>query len=130
MGSQKVLVVDDEEVVREMVGLVLRKEGYQVYEAENGANAQSIMEAQPEIALVMTDLIMPGMNGLEFCAWIKARFPGVKILLLSGSPNFAAALSKAPPELQAVPFLAKPFPLKTLVGMVRETLDSSGNSPA
>jgi twitching motility two-component system response regulator PilH len=72
----RILVVDDNHIPREMIGEVLRKYKINVTEAENGVKAQNIIKEQ-QFDLVITDLIMPEMNGYDLCRWIKNN-PGTE----------------------------------------------------
>lgn len=82
----KILIVDDEEIILAGWGYLLESAGYNVRTALTGADAVRIAEEQrPDI--VFTDLIMPGMNGVEVCRQIKAIHPGTEIVLISGNPD-------------------------------------------
>jgi len=78
-----ILCVDDENVPLILRRLVLEKSGFQVIPAASGAEALDILNAQP-VDLVLTDLLMPGLNGLELARKIKERTPALPIILLSG----------------------------------------------
>ena len=78
-----ILCVDDESVPLILRRLVLEKSGFQVIPAASGAEALDILNAQP-VDLVLTDLLMPGLNGLELARKIKERTPRLPIILLSG----------------------------------------------
>ena len=78
-----ILCVDDENVPLILRRLVLEKSGFQVIPAASGAEALDILNAQP-VDLVLTDLLMPGLNGLELARKIKERSPSLPIILLSG----------------------------------------------
>ena len=78
-----VLVVDDEDQMRKLIRLVLQQEGHTVVEASNGKRAiQHIQEA--EIDLVISDVVMPDMDGLELIREIRRTHPGIKVLAISG----------------------------------------------
>src|SRR3990172_9301630 len=79
-----VLVVDDEDQMRKLIRLALQQEGHTVVEAPNGKRAiQHIQEA--EINLVISDVVMPGMDGLELIREIRRTHPGIKVLAISGA---------------------------------------------
>jgi DNA-binding response OmpR family regulator len=111
-----VLVVDDERDIREAVAEVLKAEGYEVIDARDGAEALLQLRAHHP-AVVLLDLMMPGMNGWEFCA-ARKREPDldrIPIIVIS-------ALGKVS-GIDAAAFLQKPFELDTLVSTVRHYAD-------
>ncbi|MBZ5727786.1 MAG: response regulator [Acidobacteriia bacterium] len=121
-GSETILVVDDEEGVRKLVGAVLRTNGYDVLEAETGAAALAAFDKNAhKIDLLLTDVVMPQMSGIELARQIADRAPGLKILYISGYRDQAigAATGEAPKA-----FLRKPFTPDVLLGKVREVLDA------
>jgi DNA-binding response OmpR family regulator len=119
--GQVVLVVDDEQGLRELLCRTLRAEGFRTLEASHGAEALKIMETAPEgVDIIVTDVVMPGMDGRELGRRAEQRWPQVPILYISaydvndifrrGSPRHSA------------PFLQKPFPLDGLISTVRALL--------
>jgi len=123
-GSETILVSEDEEAVREVVARSLRMRGYTVLEARNGNEALHLLqERKGEVHLLLTDLIMPVMGGLELSRSVRRLHAGLPILLMSGHSDDHAALR----ELieQRVPFLQKPFRPDALARRVREMLDKS-----
>ena len=116
-----VLVVDDEEGLRSIVCRTLRGQGYSTLEASHGAEALEVLEKATEpVDLVVTDVVMPGMDGRELGRRIAQRWPTLPILYISaydvndifwrGSPRSSA------------PFLQKPFPAEGLISRVQELL--------
>ena len=81
--DKQILVVEDDETLRAMIVMVLEDEGYQVKAAENGLVAQDIISAGAP-SLLITDLYMPKMNGVELIKWCKVTHPEVKMILISG----------------------------------------------
>jgi PAS domain S-box-containing protein len=125
-GSETILLVEDEESVRQLVRETLQSRGYRVLEAANGNAALTLAAAHAEtIHLVVTDVVMPGISGHELAQKISATRPGMKILYLSGyaedafTTPFAADAQKA--------FLQKPFTLQALSRKVREVLGAPAN---
>jgi len=113
-----ILVVDDEPMVRELVSTVLQKEGFSVSTAASGAEAMSIAQAhRGEIELVITDVVMPGMDGRTLARELVADNPKIPILFISGQCD-AAELG----EYGQWQFLAKPFSLAILVLEVRKLM--------
>jgi two-component system cell cycle sensor histidine kinase/response regulator CckA len=124
-GAETVLVVEDDVQLRALVARVLRTQGYSVLEAPNGREAlQLARDFTGEIHLVLTDVIMPAMSGLEFAAQIAVARPTSRVLYISGYPNGALAHEWVlPPN---VTFLQKPFSIEMLNRKVRELLDKVG----
>ena len=117
-GSGKtVLVVDDEEVVRNMVEHVLLLCGYKVISCDNGYTAMALFtEHKEEIDLVVTDIVMPGMNGHELAKKLSAAKPDLRLLMMSGytdDKDLVENLSR-----RGIPFLAKPFNAEQLAERV------------
>ena len=83
-GPQRVLVVDDEEPVRRFVARVLQGGGYETLVAEDGPAAIAIAEKEGPLAILVTDLMMPQMNGDELAGRMRQMQPGLKILYLTG----------------------------------------------
>jgi two-component system cell cycle sensor histidine kinase/response regulator CckA len=123
-GRETLLVVEDDLAVCNVTRRVLERAGYQVLVAENGQRALETMEASPrEIALVITDISMPGMSGQELGVELRHRRPQIKILYLSGySPQQLTASDPAGGEAE---FLGKPFTTRGLLEKVRRVLDRS-----
>jgi CheY-like chemotaxis protein len=111
--NQIVLVVDDEDLVRNYMRRVLVAAGYQVIGASNGLEALTHLEAAA-VALVITDIRMPEMDGLELGAKIS-QVPGAPVVVY-------ASASDHPPAGKADYYLQKPFSPTELTRMVRETL--------
>jgi PAS domain S-box-containing protein len=124
-GIETVLVVEDEDEVRFLISLVLAESGYAVVEARNGAEAlQKIQQHPGPLPLVITDVVMPQMNGPELVAQLRKLSPQMKILYLSGYPR-EEAVQRGVLEDEAG-FLQKPFHPVALAKSVREVLDQSG----
>ena len=103
-GGELVLLVEDEPNVRRVVRQQLVDLGYPVIEAENGAQALEMIEHIPDIALVVSDVIMPGINGRQLAEQVLASRPGMRFVLMSG---YTDETDDASPG--ALPVLAKPF---------------------
>jgi PAS domain S-box-containing protein len=120
-GTGTVLLVDDEDVVRLPAGEILRGCGYDVIEARNGREALLLSEAQQgRIDLLLTDVMMPKMDGLELAKRLREKRPGTKTLYMSGCTSKGAIDDPG----DGVAFLQKPFTAETLSLRVREMLDS------
>jgi CheY-like chemotaxis protein len=113
-----VLVVDDEQGLRDLVCRTLQAEGFTTLEAGHGAEALEVIEAAPEaVDLVVTDVVMPGMDGRELGRRISQRWPDLPILYISAY-DVNDIFRRGSPR-QSAPFLQKPFALEGLITTVR-----------
>lgn len=109
MASSSILVVDDEPGIRELLCLMLESEGYNVTAAQDGLEASKLMAAKP-VDIVITDLLMPERDGLEFIAEIRKKFPAVRIIAMSGGGHIARdSYLKIAKNFGAHFLLEKPF---------------------
>jgi CheY-like chemotaxis protein len=123
-GCETVLVVEDEDVLREMVLEVLSLQGYTVLEASSGPRAIEVWEqANRSIDLLLTDMVMPGgMTGSELAERLSSQQPSLKVIYSSGySPGMAGKDASA---LECPNFLPKPYSSDRLAHFVRECLDA------
>jgi signal transduction histidine kinase/DNA-binding response OmpR family regulator len=130
-GTETVLVVEDEAMVRAMVVRSLREEGYGVLEADSGAEALSLLDrTRAAVRLVITDVAMAEIGGRELGLRLAKRQPGLPVLYMSGYPLDEVVRRGLLEENQ--PFLQKPFAPIALLESVRALLDASafGPSPA
>jgi PAS domain S-box-containing protein len=127
-GTETLLLVEDEDAVRELVRNVLRENGYRVLEASRGEEALELSELfAGRIDLLVTDVVMPGMNGRELARRLVSSRPQVKVLYISGYADNAVWY---PGGLDAGgAFLQKPFTPEALARKVREALSSSQRRP-
>jgi PAS domain S-box-containing protein len=120
-GSETILLVEDEESVRELVRLTLTARGYKVLEAENGEAGLRIAEAcKQHIDILITDVVMPGIGGRELAKTLLTLRPGISVLYLSGYTEDSVITEGAVGPATA--FLQKPFTLQNLAKKVREVL--------
>ena len=80
----KILVIEDEPAVRKFICTILKKENYTVYEADNGTSGLMLLSEQKDITVIITDLIMPEMEGIETIIEVKKQYPAIKIIAISG----------------------------------------------
>lgn len=121
-GTETVLVVEDNPLVRKLMREVLELNGYRVYDAANGRAAlETAGQAGLHLDLLVTDVSLPGMNGRELADALTARQPDLKVVFASG--HGSDALGKFGVGANAG-FLEKPFSPKALARKVREILDS------
>jgi PAS domain S-box-containing protein len=124
VGSELVLLVEDNSVVRGLVRKALSRHGYRVVEAASGEQALTLAETVPgHIDLILSDVVMPGMQGPELVAQLKVTRPQSKVLFMSGYPAdaFTKGQEGAGP---AAEWLQKPFTTGRLLQRVRELLDA------
>ncbi len=120
-GKERILVAEDEDVVRELVCNTLGNQGYQILEAANGQEALDLCLSDEEhIDMVLTDVIMPVMNGSKLVENLKTKFPDIKVLFMSGYTG-ETIVAKGVWET-SVQFLQKPFSQAGLIQKVREVL--------
>ena len=122
-GSETILLVEDENSVLALAQRMLELRGYKVLPAGNGTEALRIASVPNQrINLVLTDVVMPGMNGREFVEALQATSPGIPVLYMSGYTNddiIRRGLTDS-----TVAFLQKPFTAKSLTRLVRTVLDA------
>lgn len=117
LNQKSVLVVEDEAILRLVVVEALSSTGLAIHEAGDGVRALNVLEAHPSIALLISDIKMPGMNGYELAESALARNPDLKIIFMTG-------YSRDPvPEIMrraGAQVLYKPFDLEKLCALARE----------
>jgi len=124
-NGELILVVDDEEAVREITRATLETYGYRVVTAVDGTDAMAqFIERRNEIALVVTDMVMPYMDGAATIRALRKIDPGLGIILVSGLAQNAENASDG----QGVAFLPKPYTAHELLQAIRHTLDSAGEN--
>jgi two-component system cell cycle sensor histidine kinase/response regulator CckA len=120
-GQGTILLVEDEEGLRSLNARGLRSRGYSVIEASNGIEAlEALEEKNGAVDLVVSDVVMPEMDGPTLLKTMRTRNPGLKIIFVSGYAE--DAFEKSLPENQQFAFLPKPFTLSQLVAAVKETM--------
>ena len=119
-GHGTILLVEDEEGLRALNARGLSSRGYTVLEAGNGVEALEVLAEKGHVDLVVSDVVMPEMDGPTLLRELRARDPNVKIIFVSGYAE--EAFAKNLPTNEQYAFLAKPFTLKQLVAIVKETL--------
>ncbi len=121
-GTETVLVVEDERMVRNIAVKILTRQGYTVIAAEDGPTALQMAEnPESNIDLLMTDIIMPGMNGRELSIKLESKIPNLKTLYTSGYTENAIAHHGVLDE--GVNFIGKPYTPQALAKKLREVLD-------
>ncbi len=127
-GAEQILVVDDDAAVRAFSVDALSELGYQVLSADGAASALPLLQAHPNIALLFTDVVMPGVNGRQLADQALARHPHLKVLFATGNSRNALVDDGV---LDAnVQLIGKPFTIGELATRVRAVLSSSDHPPA
>ena len=121
MGTETVLLTEDEQDVREIARQFLESGGYRVIEAKNGAEAIRLAaEHRGRIQLLVTDMVMPGMTGQELASRLQREHPGLNVVFMSGySEHAATEMADADPSVR---LLTKPFSRAAILRTVREIL--------
>src|SRR5437867_70280 len=123
-GCETILLVEDEGMVRKLARVALETNGYHVLEATRGEEALAVLRAlSGTIHLLLTDVVMPGMNGRELAEKISAMNPKMKILFMSGYTDDAVVRRGV--LIEGTAFLQKPFTAGSLLRKIREVLDSA-----
>jgi DNA-binding NtrC family response regulator len=118
----RIIVIDDQEAIRRVVRRALEKEGHEVLEASDGEMGEQLLERSPA-EVVITDIFMPGQDGILTLRQIRKRFPGVKVIVMSGGDSTGMLDLRRDAELLgAVKSLQKPFNAREIVDLVREVL--------
>ena len=121
-GSETILLVEDEDVVRDLTRRVLERQGYTVLACPDGPSAVALAEAeQRPIDLLLTDVVMPGMRGYEVAKRVSASRPEIRVLFMSG---YAEEALVGRPALSDHPLIEKPFAVDVLARRVREALEA------
>lgn len=121
-GTETVLVVEDEPLVRKLAVRILAEQGYRVLEASDGPSAiQRALQHGGQIHLLVTDIVMPGMNGKEVATTLVGTHPGLRVIFVSGYADHAVVQRGVIEE--GIAFIPKPFDPLLLARTVREVLD-------
>ena len=118
MTTRTVLVVDDDPDVREITALSLRTAGHAVLEAPNAGEAILLLRRHPEIGLLFTDIVMPGVDGFRFADMAKAQRPELRVLYATGYADRVEAYHGAVHG----PILPKPYRMSDLLAAVARAL--------
>jgi DNA-binding NtrC family response regulator len=116
-ASPVILLVEDEPMLRRVVAMTLKGDGFTVFEAGDGIDALAILRSDQRLDLLLTDVRMPGMNGYQLAGEALALRPGLPVILMTGfsDDEMPAAIREA-----AIPTLRKPFDFATLGSSLRK----------
>ena len=123
-GQRRILVAEDDHLVRDLIVEVLSDAGYDVLKASSGIEAVRLMENPGGINAVVSDLNMPGMDGLEVARQARMHHPGVPVLFVTARPD----LLRASPPPEPFRYLTKPFRVAELTQVVTALLDGNHGS--
>jgi two-component system, cell cycle sensor histidine kinase and response regulator CckA len=127
-GSETVLIVEDSDQVRRLAESILKRNGYRVMTARDGNEALGAMASHGQpLHLLLTDVVLPGMNGRELYEKAAEAFPSMKVLYMSGYTDNVIAHSGVLDE--GVQFIQKPFTVYGLAAKIREVLDGKPRPP-
>ncbi len=122
-SGERILVVEDEESVRDLATTILRKNGYEVFEAANVADAIAVFNREDgNFDLVFSDVVLPDRSGVQLADELFQRAPGLRMLMSSGHASHRSQWETI--KDKGLPFLQKPYSLANLLKMVRETIRS------
>jgi CheY-like chemotaxis protein len=117
----KILVVDDEQIVLDSIRKHLRKENYSVHTVTSAQDALTMID-RTEFDIVLTDLMMPHVDGLELMKIIRSRCPDIPVILITGFATINTALQAT--QLGAFDYIAKPFSRAELTGVIERAVES------
>ena len=120
-GTESILIIDDEPALRTLVTEILTEQGYQCLQASNGREGLEMINNEP-VDMVISDIIMPELDGIRLAGLLKENFPDVKILLVSGYTEVDGA--EHTPDEYYENLIVKPFASNELLRRVRQILDS------
>ncbi|TFG90061.1 MAG: response regulator, partial [Syntrophobacterales bacterium] len=120
-GTETLLVVEDEEIVKLFLKRTLEKVGYRILVAGDGEEAMMFFREHDDISLILSDMVMPRKNGKELLAEVRQIKPEIKFVFISGYT--ANIMDSEGVQLAGVEFIMKPFSKNDILGKVREVLD-------
>lgn len=119
----KILVAEDDQSMRKFLALALERAGHVVTTAEDGKVALQTLEEDNSFDLLLADIVMPGMDGIELSQKAMSKHPNIKVMFITG---FAAvAMGKSNPANEVAHVLSKPFHLNDLVNQVEHLLEAA-----
>jgi len=120
-GTETIMFIEDDPAVRRLTARILRTAGYHVLAGVDGRHALEIVRANPGISLLVTDVVMPGMNGRQLADRITAILPGLPVIFTSAHTRGVLTLTRDDPT---VAFLEKPYTVSGITEKVRAVLDA------
>ena len=123
MHQPSILIVDDELLIRDLLYDFFNGQNWQTSIAENGEKAMDILRQRP-IDLVLSDIRMPGMDGIELTAEMREEFPKIPVVLMTGYPSVDTAVSAL--RHRVADYITKPFNINALYKVIEAQLSESG----
>ena len=123
-GKGRILIVDDEESIRKALRLTLKKEGYDVMEADNGGKGIEVIGSDDNplmVDIIICDIRMPKINGLEAIAFFRRQYPSVPVIVLTGYPDIQLATDLL--KQGVADYIVKPVDKDTLVAAVEKAME-------
>ena len=121
MTPKKVLVIDDEDGIRNMFRIILKRSGYDVLEANRAKEGLAILDRE-DIDVVMLDIMMPGMSGMECLGVITKKYPELPVIMVTGVINVDSTMEAN--EKGAFDYLVKPAKKNEILDVISRALDS------
>ncbi len=119
--KKRILVIDDEEILTRSFALLLEKKGYEVLTVKNGQDAEAIIDEEV-IDLVISDIRMPGMNGIEVVKLIRSKHENIPVIFVTGYAD--QKLQEEAQKLNPTAYVHKPFDALELTEIVKSSLGS------
>ena len=120
-GKGQILIVDDERSMREMLEIFLKREGYSVISSANAADALASVAGEETFDLIITDINMPGLSGLDLLREVKSSVPDIPVIMITayGSPDSAVEAMK----LGAADYITKPFRIEEIKNRISAVIE-------
>jgi DNA-binding NtrC family response regulator len=117
-----ILVIEDEDAVRDMLKATLERNGFRVFTASGGREALDLCEAEPDpFDVLLTDIVMPGTSGIDLAGYLAVRYPTMRVVRMSGFTE--AMLGESGLRRDDSLFLQKPFSREQLLATIRMALE-------
>jgi CheY-like chemotaxis protein len=127
-GDRKILIVDDEPTIADTLSLIFASSGYEARTAYSAEQALEMLEDwRPDLAII--DVVLPGMNGIEFAIFLKASYKECQFLLFSGQPGASGLLEEAKKKGHLFEILAKPLHPTFMLATVSDMLTACQDAP-
>lgn len=126
MAGEKILVTDDEELILQLCRRILAKKGYEVEIAASGSRALEICEEGP-FDILLTDIKMPGMDGLQLIEHMRKRQPDIAAVVITGHGSIDTAIESF--KLGVMGFIVKPFTPDALLASIQSAIERRPHSP-
>ncbi len=120
METRKLLIADDDHIEKESLATILQREGYEIITAGDGKEALEKIEQSPP-DLVLTDLKMPYLNGLELLSEVKSKYPDIEVIIITGYATVESAINAM--KVGAIDYISKPFNVEEVKIIIKKTLE-------